>query len=92
MYVEEKIRAEGRVQALLRARSGMLADSGRQASSMWLGGRQAWHAPYTVLRGRVYQEHECYQDAPRKGHFDWGKYLVNVTQGLEVEIRFIFLQ
>lgn len=72
MYAGEKIRVEGRVQALLRTQSGILANSGRQAASMWLGGRQDWHAPYTVLHGWVYQEHECYQDAPRKGHFDWG--------------------
>ena len=86
MYAGEKIRVEGRVQALLRTRSGILANSGRQASSLWLGGRQDWLAPYTVLHGRVYREHACYQDAPRKGHFDWGKYLVNVTQGLQVVV------
>lgn len=54
MYAGEKIRVEGRVQALLRTQSGILANSGRQAASMWLGGRQDWHAPYTVLHGRVY--------------------------------------
>lgn len=84
MYAGEKIRVEGRVQALLRTRSGILANSGRQASSLWLGGRQDWLASYTVLHGRVYREHACYQDAPQKGHFNWGKYLVNVTQGLQV--------
>lgn len=55
------------MQALLRTRSGILADSGRQVSSMWLGGRQDWHAPYTVLHGRVYQEHECYKVVVPKG-------------------------
>lgn len=50
MYAGEKIRVEGRGHVMLSAWSGILVNSGRQASSLWLGGRQDWLAPYTGLR------------------------------------------
>ena len=84
LMAKEGIRFESMTGIAMQGRSDIMALYSGGTSSLCVNGSVDILGRLTSLAGSSYQEYEPYEDAPKKGEFDWVGFTRNLAMGLAV--------
>ena len=84
LMAKEGIRFESMTGIAMQGRSDIMALYSGGTSSLCVNGSVDILGRLTSLAGSSYQEYEPYEDAPKKGEFDWVGFTRNLAMGLVV--------